>query len=112
MDLNELLQHQAPCTATYLNFKAEMLIWTERLSPAYKAELIAAVTNEKPEERKDEQAKMLSDLIASWDVKKDGEAYPPTYDNLCALSYPLMAAFVRAISEFLGDLANPQSATS
>ena len=123
MELNDLLNETSECTASYKNYTFKMQVFTEKLTPEYKARLIALTTaNEQvadssddakvPAELKDENAQMLSDLIDSWDVVLKGEAYPPTYANFLKLSYPLMAALIKQITMFLGDLANPQSGTN
>ena len=126
MELNDLLAETAKVTVTYKKYVFKAEIFTERLTPAYKARLIAlSSVNEENEgkenvdnEVKDENAQMLSDLIASWTDDKDepivlgGQPYPPTYENFLGLSYPLMAAFIKQITTFLGDQANPTNETS
>jgi len=111
MDLAVLFAHTAPFAAEYIGHTFAMQIFTEKLTPQYKAELMA-LTSAEGEERKDENAQMLADLVASWDKTLNGEEFPPTYENLMQLSYPCLASLLRQISTFLGDLANPQSAQS
>lgn len=126
MELNDLLNQTSPCTVKYRNFEFVCQIYTEILTPTYKARLLAlaVVSNEQPEgqndadvpvEVKDEHAKMLADLIASW-TDKDGEPivlkgeyFPPTYENWLQLSYSMLASFIKQITQHLADTANPQN---
>jgi len=112
MELSQLLAQTAPLTLQYQGQEAQSQIKTETLTPEYKAQLIALVTNADPEQRKDENAQMVADLVESWDLRLNGEAYPPTYENCLKLSYTMLASFTRQISEFLGEIANPSKRQS
>lgn len=127
MELADLLNKTAEVLADYNGFTFKMQVFTEKLTPEYKAKLIliAAQAQAQPDgaERaedatKDENALMLADLIESWRDKDDapivlkGEAFPPIYENLVKLSFPMLACLTRAITTYLGELANPQSATN
>ena len=110
MELSGLLSNVAPVTATYLGHDFNMKVWTEKLTPTYKAELVTLIYAEDASQRKDENAHMLAQLVKEWDVVLEGEPFPPTYENFMQLSYPCLNTLLRAIQEFLGDIANPQSA--
>ena len=120
MELNDLLNETSPLKATYKTHEFNLNVFTEKLTPAYKARLIALTTiNEEhegekdaPADVKDENAQLLSDLIESWDVVLNGAPYPPTYDNFLSISYPLMAALMKQITTHLGDIANPPKETA
>lgn len=129
MELNDLMKGTASCDVRYRNFEFKVNVFTEIFTPEYKARLLALTTaNETVEkaegeesvapELKDENAQMLADLIESWTDKDgepivmNGEPFPPTYENWLGLSYPMMAAFVKQITKFLGDQSDPQNASS
>ncbi len=135
MELNDLLVETAAMTATYKTHEFKLNVFTEILTPEYKARLIALTTINKvieaqtpakaaddatdaepvatvPSDVLEENCKMLSDLIDSWDVVLKGEPFPPTYENFLTLSYPLMATLITQITTWLGDLANPQKPTT
>jgi hypothetical protein len=108
MELTTLLNKTAKLEVEYLGETTHLEVRSGVLTPTYKANLLLAVTNvEEGKESKDESAQMLSDMIASWDITLDGETFPPSYENLMQLPYPLLAAYMRGITTFLGDLANP-----
>jgi hypothetical protein len=125
VELADLFNETAEVTADYGKRRFVMQVFTEKLTPEYKAKFLlagalAADEGDKPENAavKDELVQMLEDLIDSW---KDGEAqdivlhgapFLPTYENLAKLSYPVLARLNHAIKEYLGDLANPLNATN
>ena len=128
MELSDMLNETSPCPVKYKSYAFICQIFTERLTPAYKAKLLAlSVANEEheeasesdvPDDIKDDNARMLADLIASW-TDKDGKEivlhgvpHPPTYENWLNFSYSMMAAFIKQITSFLGDIANPQNEPS
>ncbi len=111
MELSDLLNKTASFTIEYQDEKIQVEIYTGKLTPQYRADLVAALTAE-TENRKDEYATMLSDLIASWDVILNGEAFPPTYESLVRLPYQLLAQMVNQVSDFLGKLAQPKQPTT
>lgn len=118
MELSDLLVETSEVVATYKGREFKMQVFTEKLTPEYKAHLIALTVAVEdagaaaPAELKDETSQMLADLIESWDVVLNGEPFGPTYDNLLKLSYPLQASLLKQITAFLGDLANPTKETN
>ncbi|MEN3329011.1 MAG: hypothetical protein V7638_3818 [Acidobacteriota bacterium] len=125
MELSDLLNETSSCEVKYKNYQFNCNVFTEKLTPTYKAKLIAlATSNEEligenetdvPDEVKDDNARMLSDLIQSWVDEKGepivlkGERFDPTYENWLNLSYGMMASFIKQITEHLRDMANPPS---
>lgn len=126
MELNNLMTETAVCDVRYKSYEFKVSVFTEKLTPEYKARLLALTSaNEKVEgeesvasELKDENAQMLADLIESWTDKDGepvvlgGEPFPPSYENWLRLSYPMMAAFIKQITTFLGDQADPTKKTA
>jgi hypothetical protein len=112
MELSHLLSNTAAFTATYLGHDFNMKVNTEKLTPTYKAKLIELITADDPEARKDENAQMLSDLVAEWDVVLNGNPFAPSYENIMQLSYLCITSLLKQIQGFLGDLVNPQNAQS
>ena len=124
MELNNLMQETASCPVRYKSYEFNVSVFTEKLTPTYKARLLELTRvneghgEDAPAEVKDENAQMLADMIESWTDKDgqpivlNGEVFPPTYENWLKLSYPMMAAFIKQITTFLGDQANPTNATS
>lgn len=120
MELSDLLVETSEVTATYKGRDFKMQVFTEKLTPQYKAHLLALTTvadevgesENAPQEVKDETSLMLSDLVDSWDVVLKGVPFPPTYENFAQLSYPLQACLLKKITGFLGDLANPSNGTN
>lgn len=111
MELSQLLTRTAPLTIPYFTDKIEAVVYTDRMSPKKRAELIELVASE-DESRKDEQVLILSEVIASWDSTMNGEPFPPTYENIEQLSFPLLSHILRAVSDFLGERARPTKQTS
>jgi hypothetical protein len=125
------LKSTAEARSTYKNLTFVMQVFTEKLTPAYKAKAILLASKAQAEaeqgaeagtdhepEVKDESAQLLADLIESW---KDGDGeevtlhdapFPPTYENLAQLSYPLLITLLKDVTTFLGAQANPPSAQS
>jgi hypothetical protein len=119
MELNDLLVSTSKIDAIYMGRTFRMRVYTEKLTPTYKAQLLAAAAEAaEDEERKDENVQLLAELIESWTDEKDepivlnGQNFPPSYENLMKLSYPLIATLTRSITTFLGDLANPTKETN
>ena len=128
MDLADLFNETAPVTSKYKNLTFVMQVFTEKLTPAYRAKAITLVSKAQAEaesgaegeqaEHKDETALMVADLVEGWkdekgeDVKLRGEIFPPVYENTYQLSYPLLSTLLRDITTFLGAQANPPSATN
>lgn len=113
MELANILTRTADVPVTYAGQTLNTKIFTEKLTPVYRAELRRIVVEaEAGGESRDEAAQMLDDLIESWDMVLNGEPKPASYAFISTLSYPLIATIVRAITEFLGEIANPTSATS
>ncbi len=117
-DLLSILNDTIEVDITYRVLEIKAQVYTEKLTPEYKAQLVvlASVKSEGAEDQetqdKDENALLLSELIESWDLTNDKQPYPPTYENLARLSFPMLSCIARAISLKLGALANPQSATN
>lgn len=113
MELANILTRIAPVTVEYAGQKLVCQVFTEKLTPTYRAELRRIVAeSEAGGESRDEAAQMLDDLIDSWDMVLNAEPKPAAYAFIATLSYPLIATIVRAITEFLGEIANPTNATS
>jgi hypothetical protein len=125
VDLADLFNDTAEVTARYRDRTFRLSVFTEKLTPAYKAQAILVASRAQAEaeegaentETKDETAQMVADLVGSWkdgeggEVLLRGEPFPPTYENLVQLSYPLLSTLMREITKFLGELANPPSPT-
>lgn len=107
MELNNLLNKTAPVTIEYDGETINAVVYSDRLTPQKKAELINLLFQE-GEEQKEEEVLMLSELIESWDVTLNGEAFPPTYDNLMQISYPLLSHVVREVASFLKERGKPK----
>lgn len=128
MDLADLFNETAPVTSKYKNLTFVMQVYTEKLTPAYRAKAVVLASKAQAEaeagaegadaEHKDETALMVADLVDSWkderdeDVKLRGVLFPPVYENTYQLSYPLLTTLLRDITNFLGAQANPPSATN
>lgn len=126
MELEDLFNDTAVVTASYKNLTFVMNVFTEKLTPEYRAKAVdlssqaqaEAESGDEGTETKDETAQMVADLVESWkdekgeDVKLKGVIFPPVYENLVKLSYPLLSVLLRKITEYLGEQANPQNATS
>jgi hypothetical protein len=126
MELADLFNDTAEVRAAYKNLTFVMQVYTEKLTPEYKAKALLVASRAQAEseagdentETKDETAMMVADLVESWkdergeDVKLKGVAFPPVYENLVKLSYPLLSVLMREITRYLGEMANPPSATS
>jgi alkanesulfonate monooxygenase SsuD/methylene tetrahydromethanopterin reductase-like flavin-dependent oxidoreductase (luciferase family) len=126
MELADLFNDTAEVRATYKNLTFRMRVFTEKLTPEYKAKALLVASRAQAEaesgdehtETKDETAMMVADLVESWkdeagdDVRLHGQPFPPAYENLVKLSYPLLSTLMREITRYLGEMANPQSATS
>lgn len=114
MELSDLLVETSPVEATYKGRVFKMDVFTEKLTPEYKSQLMVLVAkvedagdDNAEKELVDETSRMLADLISHWDVVLNGQPYAPTYENFRKLSYPLQAALLKRITTFLGELANP-----
>lgn len=125
MELIDLFNETAAVRAEYKGRVFVMQAYTEKLTPEYKAQLLllAVASAEENKETKEESCLMLSGLIESWkgenpetkeleEITVDGKPFPATYDNLLKLSFHLIATLIRAVTTFLGDQANPTSATN
>jgi hypothetical protein len=136
MDISSLMEETAEVRSTYKNLLFIMQVFTEKLTPSYKAKAILlaskaqaeaetgaeAGTDNEPEE-KDETALLLADLLESWknkpanapddapaeEVTLHGQPFPPAYESLIQLSYPLLTTLLKDVTTFLGSQANPQS---
>src|SRR4051812_43203442 len=98
MELADLFASTAEVKATYKNLTFVMQVYTEKLTPEYRAKAIILASRAQAEaetgaegadtEAKDETAQMIQDLVASWkdekgeDVKLKGELFPPVHANL------------------------------
>lgn len=126
MELADLFNDTAIVTASYKNLTFVMNVFTEKLTPEYRAKAVdlsskaqaEAESGDEGTETKDETAQMVADLIESWkdekgeDVKLKGVLFPPVYANLVKLSYPLLSVLLREITKYLGEQANPPQAGS
>ncbi len=124
MEIQDLLNKTAEVIAEYNGFTLKMQVFTEKLTPEYKAKMMLlasqaqAASPENADSAKDENAQMLADLIESWRDGLDepvllrGEDFPPDYENLMKLSFPMIARLTTEITKYLGELANPTSATA
>lgn len=131
MDIANLLEDTAEVVTTYKNLTFVKQVFTEKLTPAYKARAILLASKAQAEaengaesgtdnepEVKDESAELLADLIESWKDEKGeeitlrGAAFPPDYEHLVQLSYPLLTALLKNVTTYLGAQANPPSANS
>jgi hypothetical protein len=121
MELADLLNKTAEVTNEYNGFTTVLRIFTEKLTPEYKARLLTLAASAKAEgdettgekrEHKDENALLLVELIEAWDIVLHGEPFAPVYENLIKMSFGHLASITKSITSYLGDLANPQSATN
>lgn len=124
MELSDLLNKTAEVVAEYNGFTFKMQVFTEKLTPEYKAKMLLLASQAQAGSQadaasaKDENAQMLADLIESWrdgtgePVLLRGEDFPPDYENLMKLSFPMIARLTTEITKYLGELANPTNATS
>ena len=126
MELEDLFNDTAVVTASYKNLTFVMNVFTEKLTPEYRAKAVdlsskaqaEAESGDESTETKDETAQMVADLVESWkdekgeDVKLKGVHFPPVYENLVKLSYPLLSVLLREITKYLGEQANPKSEMS
>lgn len=116
MEIQDLLNRTEEIITVYKGLTFKSQVFTERLTPAYKTQLLSLLTaaDEGNEERKDETAVMLSDLIKSWtdgddeQIVLNGVEFAPLYDNLKQLSFQLLAMLMRDITTHLANLANPK----
>lgn len=106
MELSSLLNRTAPLEIDYCGEKVNVVVYTDRMTPKRRIEL-ANLTVVDNEEQKDEQVLILAEVIKSWDVVLNGADFPPTYDNIAQLPYPLLAHITREVSSFLQERANP-----
>jgi len=90
-----------------------------KITPEYRAKLAAlavkAASGEETEsaEEKEQDAKMVADLVPSWDVEwNEGEPYPPTYENLIVVPCTLLGRVASEIMEVIKTLSNPTPAKS
>lgn len=44
-------------------------------------------------------ARAMASFLVSWDITKNGEPFPPTYDNLCQMPVGLLMQVVSAVSD-------------
>ncbi len=79
-----------------------------KITPAYRAKLATLARKaigEESDEQKHQDAQMVSDLLAGWDVLWDGKPYPPTYKNLmrapCTLIALVAAEIMLTVAECL-----------
>ena len=128
MELADLFNDTAEVTVPYKNLTFVMNVYTEKLTPEYRAKavLLAARAQAEAEtgaegaeaEEKDEAALMVADLVESWKDEKGeaitlkGQPFAPVYENLVKLSYPLLTKLLGEITKYLGEQANPPSATN
>lgn len=106
MDISQILNLTQKLVVTYRGVPVEIEYACEKITPTYQAQLKKLAEDEATtdSEVNSPDAKMLSELLISWDVTQGGQPYPPTFENLLIFSYPFLAALSRAI---LGDLVNP-----
>jgi hypothetical protein len=109
MDISKLLNMTAKLSVPYRAEVVEIEYHCEKITPTYQAQLKKLAEDEAAETVDAPDAKLLSDLLVGWDISDNGEAYPPTFDNLKGLSFTFLATLARAI---LNDLVNPTHATT
>lgn len=115
MELQDLFSETTEVSTEYKGRTFKSQVFTERLTPAYKASLILLITQaDEGEKRKDETAQMLADLHQSWTdgdgqpIVLEGQPFPPTYENLMKLSFQLLAALLRSVTTHLADSVSPK----
>jgi hypothetical protein len=127
MELSNLLSKTASIEVAYNGFIFLMQVFTELLTPAYRTKMMLLALQAHDEgdadgaaaaQAKDESAQILADLIESWTdehgeaIVLHGEAFEPTYENLTKLSFPMIARLTTEITNYLGELASPKSASN
>lgn len=90
-----------------------------KITPEYRAKLAElakqAASGEESEDQKqkEQDAKMVADLMPIWDVEwAEGEPYPPTYENLLVVPCTLLGRVASEIMEVIKVLSNPSATKS
>ena len=97
MELSSVINKQHLRTFEYAGEQVTVNVLPYKITPAYRAKLTAlarkAATGEETgdQKQKEQDAQMVSDLVASWNVLWDGKPYPPTYKNLMQVPCTLIA---------------------
>jgi len=107
MDISTILNRTAPLAIDYCGEKFTVNVFTDRLTPQRGTELTRRVEKD-AEESHNFTALILSELLESWDVTKDGEPYPPTYENLQGVPFTLLQHLYDKVSSWLGERNQPQ----
>ena len=110
MKFSDLINKVVSLAVTYRDITINISFFSEKFSPTYKAQLAKLI-----EEQLDisADAKMLSDLLESWDITDDdGQPMKPTYDVLVKMPYSLLVKLGQAIFNYIGDTTNPTQPTS
>jgi hypothetical protein len=65
---------------------------------AFTPELEGQIAEAQSDEQMRTLARAMASFLVSWDITKDGEPFPPTYENLCQVPAELLMRVVQAIS--------------
>lgn len=85
--------------------------YPHKITPSYMARLqaIGNATDSDDESIQSADARMVSELLVSWDVEAEqGVPFPPTYDNLLTAPTSLVSRVAAEIVTAVGKLATPK----
>lgn len=106
MDLSDLKKKRAPIEFQFDGEWVKGEYYPHKLTPTYQAEIRRIARDEGDDQ--DGDAKVVSELLASWDVTADGQPFPPTYANLLTAPRSLVTRVALEILSEVGKLATPE----
>lgn len=111
LDLRQIAEKRTPRTFEFDGEQVNIEILPHKITPEYRAKLAAlaskADAGEESEEEKEQDAKMVADLMAKWDVEAGGDPLEPTYENLMLAPCTLLGRIASEIMEVIKELSNP-----
>ncbi len=105
MDIATLAEKRAKLVFDLDGEKVTAEYYPHKMTPEYRSRLTRVMDDATEVDEGD--ARMLSDILISWDVEANGQPFPPTYDNLLRAPQTLVTRAALEILIELGKLAAP-----